>query len=91
MFRFQSLKPDYSLAGLIREFLSSTRTNGVGLAIETRGMQPDERFLKLMQDLNIIHCVDLSKGRKTAVESDVLYSRLFGKGVHNIYQPTDES
>jgi len=86
----KSLKPDYSLAGLIREFLSSARTNGVRLVIETRGMQPDEKFLKLMQDLNMIHCVDLSKGEKPAVESDVLYSRLFGKGVHNIYQPTDE-
>jgi hypothetical protein len=34
--------------------------------------------------------VDLSKGEEPAYESDILYTRLFGKGKHNIYQPTDE-
>ena len=42
-----------------------------------------------MQDKNIVHCVDLSKGEEPAYESDLLYTRLFGKGQHNIYQPTD--
>lgn len=46
-------------------------------------------LLKIMQDRNMIHCVDLSKGEEPAYESDILYSRLFGKGEHNIYQPTD--
>jgi hypothetical protein len=43
-----------------------------------------------MEDYNMIHCTDISKGEMPAYESDVLYTRLFGKGEHNIYQPTDE-
>jgi len=38
----------------------------------------------------MIHCVDLSKDEEPAYESDILYSRLFGKGTHNVYQPTDQ-
>ena len=45
--------------------------------------------MKNIQDLNIIHCVDLLKGIKPAFQSDILYTRLFGKGHHNIYQPLD--
>jgi hypothetical protein len=37
-----------------------------------------------------VHCVDLSKEETPAYDSDVLYSRLFGRGHHNVYQPTDE-
>jgi len=37
----------------------------------------------------MIHCIDLSKDEEPAYKSDILYSRLFGKGYHNIYQPTD--
>jgi len=47
-------------------------------------------LVKTMQDYNMIHCVDLSKDEEPAYKSDILYSRLFGKGPHNIYQPTDE-
>jgi hypothetical protein len=43
-----------------------------------------------MQENNIIHCTDLSRGEMPAYESNILYSRLFGKGHNNIYQPTDE-
>ena len=42
-----------------------------------------------MQDFNIVHCVDLSMG-KPSFHSNVVYSRLFGKGKHNIYQFTDD-
>jgi hypothetical protein len=52
-------------------------------------MLPPE-LLKIMQDKDIVHSVDLSKGEEPAYESDLLYTRLFGKGRHNIYQPTDE-
>ncbi len=60
--------------------------------MEMRGVkQPvDSRFVKTMQDLNLIHCVDLSKNEEPVYESDILYSRLFGKGSQNIYQPTDD-
>ncbi len=47
-------------------------------------------LIKTMQNYDMIHCVDLSKDEEPAYKSDILYSRLFGKGPHNIYQPTDE-
>jgi hypothetical protein len=37
----------------------------------------------------MIECVDLSI-KTPSVESDIVYSRLFGKGKHNIYQFTDD-
>jgi hypothetical protein len=45
--------------------------------------------IDLMRDFNIVHCVDLSR-EKPSFKSDVVYSRLFGKGKHNIYQFTDD-
>lgn len=77
---------------LIDNFFSTTDLKGVRIALETRGaerlLNPD--LVKVMQDHNMIHCVDLSKDEEPAYNSDILYSRLFGKGAHNIYQPTDE-
>jgi hypothetical protein len=43
----------------------------------------------LMREFNIVHCVDLSR-EKPSFDSDVVYSRLFGKGKHNLYQFNDE-
>jgi hypothetical protein len=43
----------------------------------------------MLQDLNIIHCVDLLKVKEPAYLNDILYTRLFGKGHHNVYQPLD--
>ena len=51
--------------------------------------QNQNRIQKVLQDLNIIHSIDLLKGQKPAYRSDILYARLFGKGYHNIYQPLD--
>jgi hypothetical protein len=45
--------------------------------------------LDLLHDFNIIECVDLSI-KAPSIESDILYSRLFGKGKHNIWQFTDD-
>jgi uncharacterized protein YecE (DUF72 family) len=77
----------------LHDFLSSINLAKLRLAMEIRGVPPSKlpsELVKTMQDYNIIHCVDLSKGETPAYESDILYSRLFGKGQHNIYQPTDE-
>ncbi|NWF86450.1 DUF72 domain-containing protein [Candidatus Bathyarchaeota archaeon] len=77
----------------LRELLSSINLAKLRLALEIRGTQPFKlplELVKAMQDYNMIHCVDLSKGETPAYESDILYSRLFGKGQHNIYQPSDE-
>jgi len=86
---FQATKTNVDL---VRNFFSTANMKDIRVALEIRGgKQPFNPYLaKTMQDYNMIHCVDLSKDEKPAYESDILYSRLFGKGPHNIYQPTDE-
>ncbi len=62
------------------------------LALEIRGKQASglpADLAKTMKDSDVIHCVDVSKGEMPAYRSDTLYTRLFGKGEHNVYQPTD--
>ena len=74
----------------VKNFFESTKINNLRIALETRSPTPLEpRFVKTLQDLTIIHCVDLLKGNEPAYRSDILYTRLFGKGSHNIYQPLD--
>ncbi len=86
---FQATKTNVDL---LRNFFSTANMKDIRVALEIRGAkQPFNPYLaKTMQDHNMIHCVDLSKDEKPAYKSDILYSRLFGKGPHNIYQPTDE-
>jgi uncharacterized protein YecE (DUF72 family) len=87
-----SLKLNRPLADDIRQLLSSLDLGKLRMAFEVRETSRQElppELLKIMQDKNMIHCVDLSKGEEPAYESDVLYTRLFGKGQQNIYQPTD--
>ncbi len=70
-----------------KDFLSTINLKGVRLAWEVRS--PITRQLViLMQDFEIVHSVDLSREIPT-YESDVVYTRVFGKGKHNIYQFTD--
>jgi uncharacterized protein YecE (DUF72 family) len=85
---FQLTKTDVDL---IRNFFASADLRGIRVALEIRGSgrSLNPGLVKVMQDYNIVHCVDLSKDEEPAYESDVLYSRLFGKGPHNVYQPTD--
>ena len=86
---FRSTKTNIDL---IRNFFSTANMKGIRIALGMRGhKQPLNSYLaKMMQDHNMVHCVDLSKNEKPAYKSDILYSRLFGKGSHNVYQPTDE-
>ncbi len=75
-----------------RDLLSSIELNKLRIALETRGTKVStypRELLKNMQEYNIINSVDLLKGELPAYKSDILYSRLFGKGEKNIYQPTD--
>jgi uncharacterized protein YecE (DUF72 family) len=60
---------------------------GVRLVWESRG-QLTAQALEFMQDMNIVQAVDLSK-KTPLFQSDTIYTRLFGKGQHNIYQFTD--
>jgi uncharacterized protein YecE (DUF72 family) len=70
------------------DFLASSNPKGVRLAWELRS-PPKHRHVKLMEDLDIVHSVDLSR-EEPACKSDAVYTRVFGKGQHNIYQFVDE-
>jgi len=85
-----TLKIKPSKVDSIRDLLSSFRFKGIRLAWEIRQKQQWPASLtNLMQDFNIIPCVDLSK-EEEPFGTDILYSRLFGRGSHNIYQFEDE-
>jgi uncharacterized protein YecE (DUF72 family) len=71
-----------------KDFFASVTLSGVRLVWEIRA-PITEQATGLMQDFNIVHCVDISRTKPTEW-SDVGYTRLFGKGNHNIYQFTDE-
>jgi uncharacterized protein YecE (DUF72 family) len=71
-----------------RSFFSSTNLRSVRLVWEIRSPVTSQ-VIDLMQDFDMVHCVDLSR-EKPSFESDVVYTRLFGKGNHNVYQFTDE-
>jgi uncharacterized protein YecE (DUF72 family) len=81
-----SFNPDDKLKD-IRDLFSSTDFSDVRLAWEIRG-HISKATIDLMRDLGIIHCADISK-ELPAFDSDILYSRLFGHGVHNLYQFDD--
>ena len=70
-----------------KNFFSSVNLKGVRLAWEVRSLNT-EKLMNLMRDYQIVHSVDLSK-EEPSVKSDVVYTRVFGKGKHNIYQFTD--
>jgi uncharacterized protein YecE (DUF72 family) len=71
-----------------KEFFKSTNLSGVRLVWEIRA-PITAQAINMMQDLNIVHSIDLSI-EKPSYASDVVYSRLFGKGQMNLYQFTDE-
>jgi uncharacterized protein YecE (DUF72 family) len=71
-----------------RDFLSTVDLKGIRLAWEVRSPVA-LKLVNLMRDFGIVYSVDLSK-EEPAYESDVIYSRVFGKGKHNLYQFTDE-
>jgi uncharacterized protein YecE (DUF72 family) len=77
----------------MQNLFDSSNLQKLRLAIEARGAARSRlpsHLVQFMQDHGIIHCVDLSKDEEPAYESSILYTRLFGKGEHNVYQPTDE-
>ena len=79
---------DYASIKQAKDFFSTANMKGVRLAWEVRSpITP--KLVSLMRDFEIVHSVDLSK-EEPAFQSDVIYTRLFGKGKHNIYQFTDE-
>jgi len=87
-----NFEPTKTNTKLIDNFFSSTDLKGIRVALEIRaaGHPLSPHLINAMKDHNMIHCIDLSKDEEPAFKSDILYSRLFGKGSHNIYQPTDD-
>jgi len=71
----------------ILDLLSSVDFGNVRLAWEIRSKVSDG-IVELIRDLGIIHCTDISR-EMPAVDSDILYTRLFGHGEHNLYQFDD--
>jgi uncharacterized protein YecE (DUF72 family) len=74
--------------GAARDFFASIITEGLRLVWEYRAPFTPE-VSSLMQDFSIIQSVDLSL-QKPQLDTDIVYSRVFGKGKHNLYQFTDE-
>jgi len=88
-----SLKLDNASASNLDDLLTSADLGKIRIALEVRSARSSElvpELVRIMQDHAMIHCVDLARGEKPAYPSDTLYTRLFGKGSHNRYQPTDE-
>jgi uncharacterized protein YecE (DUF72 family) len=79
---------DRSAVSCARDFLGSINLHGVKLVWEIRAPLTGQAT-DLMKDFNVIQCVDISK-EKPPDWSDIGYTRLFGKGKHNIYQFADE-
>jgi uncharacterized protein YecE (DUF72 family) len=74
----------------VTNFFSSLKKTNLHYILEMRSPNPlSSSFVKLLEELGIIHCVDLLKGIEPVYQSDVLYTRIFGKGFHNVYQPLD--
>ena len=71
-----------------KDFFSSLSLDGLRLVWEYRAPLTVE-VAELMADFNIIQSVDLSVN-SPILSQDVAYSRLFGKGNHNIYQFSDD-
>ncbi len=72
--------------------IGSVNLSNIKIVLEfSKNLTPiNKQIIKFMQENNIVHCVDLSKDQKPIVKNDVVYTRLFGKGKHNIYQFSDE-
>ena len=69
-------------------FLSTISLGRARLALEFRGGEPTEDTLKLLQDHGSVHSVDISN-QDPKLGSNLLYSRLFGKGRENVYEFDD--
>ena len=75
-----------------RNLLESVDLTGITVVWEARrkrGEPVPSGLVTLMKNYGVVNCVDLSKAEPPP-ESKTVYSRLFGRGEHNVYQFTDE-
>ncbi len=80
---------DKDLAQKLDSLISRISFEDVKVAVEFRGSEPSKDVLEILDDHGALHCVDISR-EDPKVESNVLYSRLFGKGPDNIYEFDDD-
>ncbi len=76
------------LASGLEEVLSTFHADDTKIAVELRGGL-SKKVLRVLEDNDAVHCVDLST-QQPAYESNIVYSRLFGKGQHNVYEFDDK-
>jgi uncharacterized protein YecE (DUF72 family) len=84
----KELVGDKEIAPKLNAFMSTISLGKTQVAIEFRGGEPSEDTLRIMQDRDTAHSVDIST-HDPKVGSGILYSRLFGKGKENIYEFDD--
>lgn len=78
---------------VLERFLKSGAFGDLRIALETRSYRDTKLpsdLVRTMKEGKVIHTVDFSKGETPAYSSDILYTRLFGRGEHNVYEPTDD-
>ncbi|MGQ0797275.1 MAG: DUF72 domain-containing protein [Methanobacteriota archaeon] len=76
----------------LHDLVALAGPGGPRIGLEARAhvggaLPPDVQ--KAMEDLRVLDVVDLSRGRPRVADA-VVYSRLFGKGEHNVYEFDDE-
>lgn len=88
----QAVEFTNEVASKVRDLLGSVGLGQVRVALEIargRSESLDPYVTKVMQDMGIVHSVDLSQ-EEPAYKSDLLYARLFGSPHDNVYQFTDQ-
>lgn len=73
---------------LLTTFFSSVDCRGVKVGLEARGLVDTQSF-KTMMDIGIVHVTDISREEPMYYDEEIAYSRLFGKGMHNMYMFDD--
>ncbi len=76
------------LAERLSDFLATFSVDRTVVAVEFRGLRPDDEVFDMMKESGAIHSVDLSNS-EARYDGRVLYSRLFGQGEQNIYEFDD--
>jgi len=71
-----------------KDFFASLKLDNLRLIWEYRAPFSTE-VAELMAEFDIVQCVDLSR-HVPVLDSDLVYSRIFGKGKNNLYQFTDD-
>jgi hypothetical protein len=76
----------------LNKLFCTLNLNGIRIVWEIRRRNGDflpAPLIALMEKYDMIHCVDLTK-ENPAFGTNVMYTRIFGKGKHTLYQFSDE-